>query len=110
MAEVTSLMVKELRERTGAGMMECKKALVEAAGEMEVAEDIIAKSGHKKAAKSAGRTAADGRIQISTSPLMALVIEFNCETDFVARDESFIQFCEKTTEKTLHEKVDSLEK
>ncbi len=94
MADVTAAMVKELRERTGAGMMECKKALVEANGDMETAEDIIAKSGHKKAAKTASRTAAEGRIVIASNGQNAAVVEINCETDFVARDESFVQFAQ----------------
>ncbi|MBI2790791.1 MAG: elongation factor Ts [Gammaproteobacteria bacterium] len=101
MADVTAAMVKELRERTGAGMMECKKALVEANGDMETAEDIIAKSGHKKAAKSASRTAAEGRIVIASNPQNAAVVEINCETDFVARDENFVQFAQQIAEKVL---------
>src|SRR5579863_1690351 len=110
MAEITAAMVKELREKTSAGMMECKKALVEAKGNMAEAEDIIAKSGHKKAAKSAGRTAAEGRIVIATSHKGVAMAEINCETDFVARDESFVQFCQNVIEKCLSEGEESLEK
>lgn len=101
MAEITANMVKELRERTGAGMMECKKALQEAQGNMETAEDIIAKSGHKKAAKSASRTAAEGRIIIATHSSAVVMLEINCETDFVGRDESFMQFCQQVADKAL---------
>lgn len=95
MANITASDVKTLRERTGAGMMECKKALVEAEGNLEVAEDIIAKSGHKKAAKKAGRAAAEGLVltQISDDNRSAVMIEVNSETDFVARDDSFNKFC-----------------
>lgn len=101
MAEITAAMVKDLRERTGAGMMECKKALVEANGDMVLAEDVIAKAGHRKAAKSASRTAAEGRIAIATSPTQAIILEINCETDFVARDDNFMQFCQKVAEVAL---------
>ncbi len=95
MAEITAAMVKELRERTSAGMMECKKALVEANGDMAMAEEIIAKSGHKKAAKTASRTAAEGRIVIVPTKQSAVMLEVNCETDFVGKDESFVKFCEQ---------------
>ncbi|MFI4938684.1 MAG: translation elongation factor Ts [Candidatus Berkiellales bacterium] len=105
MAEITAAMVKDLRERTGAGMMECKKALVEANGDLQAAEDIIAKSGSKKAAKSASRTAAEGRITIASSGRQAAILEVNCETDFVARDENFIQFCEKITQQAVAKNV-----
>lgn len=105
MADITAAMVKELRERTGAGMMECKKALVEANGDMQEAEDIIAKSGHKKAAKSASRTAAEGRIVIESAANAAVIVEINCETDFVGRDESFTQFCQKVAKIALQSKA-----
>lgn len=95
MADITAAMVKDLRERTGAGMMECKKALVEANGVMETAEDIIAKSGHRKAAKTASRTAAQGKIVIAASDKACALLEVNCETDFVARDENFSHFCDE---------------
>lgn len=110
MAEITAAMVKELRERTSAGMMECKKALVEANGDMVLAEDIIAKSGHKKAAKSAGRTAAEGRITIACSPEVAVMVEINCETDFVARDENFMRFCETVANVALQHQAADTEK
>ncbi|MBS0286323.1 MAG: elongation factor Ts [Proteobacteria bacterium] len=110
MAEVTAAMVKDLRERTGAGMMECKKALVEANGDMQAAEEIIAKSGHKKAAKTASRTAAEGRIVIATNPQAAIVLEVNCETDFVARDESFVKFAQSVATLALDKNVLDIEK
>jgi elongation factor Ts len=107
--QITAEMVKNLRERTGAGMMECKKALVEAKGDMAAAEDIIAKSGSKKADKSASRTAAQGRIATANSPTGAVMIEINCETDFVARDEGFVQFCQKIAELALAKECQNVE-
>lgn len=107
--QITAEMVKNLRERTGAGMMECKKALVEAKGDMSAAEDIIAKSGSKKADKSASRTAAQGRIAIANSHTSAVMIEINCETDFVARDEGFVQFCQKIAELALTKECQNVE-
>ncbi len=107
--QITAAMVKELRERTSAGMMECKKALVEANGNMELAEDIIAKSGHKKAAKTANRTAAEGRIIIANTQEGAAMVEVNCETDFVARDESFIQFCQQVVDTASQNKIADVE-
>lgn len=110
MAEITAAMVKELRERTSAGMMECKKALVEANGDMTLAEEVIAKSGHKKAAKSAGRTAAEGRITIVSSPECAIIVEVNCETDFVGRDENFIKYCDTVANIALQNQITDVEK
>jgi len=91
---VTAAMVKELRERTGAGMMECKKALVEADGDIEAAIEAMRKSGQAKAAKKAGRIAAEGVVMIEVSPQtkQAVLVEINCETDFVAKDENFSSF------------------
>jgi elongation factor Ts len=111
MADITAAMVKDLRERTGAGMMECKKALVEANGVMETAEDIIAKSGHRKAAKTASRTAAQGKIVIAGSDKACALLEVNCETDFVARDENFSNFCDEVAKiavETNTSEVDAL--
>jgi elongation factor Ts len=85
-------MVKELRERTGAGMMECKKALVETNGDMEEAVEFLRKSGQAKADKKASRVAADGRIVISVDGNKAAIAEINSETDFVAKDENFVGF------------------
>lgn len=91
---ITASMVKELRERTGAGMMECKKMLTETNGDMEAAIDTMRKSGAAKADKKAGRVAAEGKVVITVSDdgKEASIIEVNCETDFVAKDESFVGF------------------
>ena len=89
---ISASMVKELRERTGAGMMECKKALVETNGDMEEAVESLRKSGQAKADKKASRVAADGRIVISVDGNKAAIAEINSETDFVAKDENFVGF------------------
>jgi elongation factor Ts len=89
MANVTALMVKELRERTGAGMMDCKAALNETGGDMEQAVDLLRKKGLAKAAKKAGRIAADGLIGLKVDGRKGVVVEVNSETDFVARNELF---------------------
>ena len=103
MAAVTAAMVKELRERTGLGMMECKKALVEADGDIEKAIDDMRKSGQAKAAKKAGRTAAEGGvvIAINDANTVAVMVEINSETDFVARDDNFLNFCDKVANAAL---------
>ena len=94
MSDITASLVKELRELTGAGMMECKKALVEAKGDTQLAIDNMRKNGQAKAAKRAGKIAAEGIVvaAISADQSRACMIEVNCETDFVARDASFKQF------------------
>src|SRR5262245_50881272 len=89
MANISAQMVKELRERTGAGMMDCKAALGETNGEMESAVDLLRKKGLAKAAKKAGRTAAEGLIGISVKGTKGVVVEVNSETDFVARNDLF---------------------
>ena len=89
---ISASMVKELRERTGAGMMECKKALVEADGDLDAAAEILRKAGAAKADKKAGRVAADGRIVVAQEANKAVIVEVNSETDFVAKDENFIAF------------------
>ncbi|MEG3768621.1 translation elongation factor Ts [Alteromonas sp. 14N.309.X.WAT.G.H12] len=89
---VTAALVKELRERTGAGMMDCKKALVETDGDIELAIENMRKSGQAKAAKKAGRIAAEGVILTQVQGSRATMMEVNCETDFVARDEGFLGF------------------
>ncbi len=93
---VTASMVKELRERTGAGMMECKKALVETGGDIDAAIEFLRKSGQAKADKKAGRTAAEGRVVIKSSGdgSSAAMVEVNCETDFVASDDNFTGFAD----------------
>jgi elongation factor Ts len=89
MAEISAQMVKELRERTGAGMMDCKAALGETGGQMESAVDLLRKKGLAKAAKKAGRVAAEGLIGVALAPTKGVVIEVNSETDFVARNQQF---------------------
>jgi elongation factor Ts len=101
---ITASLVKELRERTGAGMMECKKALTETDGDIEAAIENMRKSGQAKAAKKAGRTAADGVIVTATSDdgTRAVLVEVNCETDFVAKDDTFRSFADAVAERVLH--------
>ena len=95
MAEITAALVKELREKTGAGMMDCKKALGECGGELEAAVDWLRTKGLAAAAKKAGRVASEGLVAISTSGLVGAVVEVNSETDFVARNEDFQSFVEQ---------------
>jgi elongation factor Ts len=92
MAEISAAMVRELRERTGAGMMDCKKALTEAAGDMEAAIDWLRKKGLSAAAKKSGRVAAEGLVGVASGPNVASMVEVNAETDFVARNETFQNF------------------
>lgn len=94
MSEITASLVKELRERTGAGMMECKKALVAAAGDIEKAIEDMRIAGQAKAVKKAGRTAAEGRIEVISDSQSALIVEINCETDFTANNDNFKSFVE----------------
>ncbi|MFK8028286.1 MAG: translation elongation factor Ts [Gammaproteobacteria bacterium] len=92
--QITAAMVKELRERTGAGMMECKKALSESGGDMDAAIELMRKSGQAKADKKASRVAAEGAVIISISDdaKSGVILEVNCETDFVGKDENFLNF------------------
>jgi len=92
MAEITAAMVRELRERTGAGMMDCKKALIEAGGDMEAAIDWLRKKGLSAAAKKSGRVAAEGLVGVASGPNRAAMVEVNAETDFVSRNETFQTF------------------
>ncbi len=89
---ITAAMVKELRERTGLGMMDCKKALVEAEGDMDLAIENLRKSSGMKAAKKAGRIASDGLVGMRVENGVAVIAEVNCETDFAGRDENFLTF------------------
>ncbi|MDX1515233.1 MAG: translation elongation factor Ts [Woeseiaceae bacterium] len=98
---ISASMVKELRERTGAGMMECKKALVEAGGDMDAAAENLRKSGQAKADKKSGRVAADGRVVIRSDGGKAVVVEINSETDFVAKDENFAAFADAVADAVL---------
>ena len=101
MAEITASLVKELRERTGAGMMECKKALTENNGDIEASAEWLRKSGLAKADKKAGRVAAEGRVSVAQSGNKAVLVEINSETDFVAKDGNFIGFADAVAQTAL---------
>ena len=101
MAEITASMVKELRERTGAGMMECKKALTENNGDIQAAADWLRKTGLAKADKKANRVAAEGRIAMAQAAGKAVLVEINSETDFVAKDANFLAFTEEVAKTAL---------
>ena len=107
---VSAAMVKELRDRTGLGMMECKKALNEANGDIELAIEELRKSSGMKAAKKAGRTAADGVVatKVAEDGSYAVVVEVNSETDFVARDDGFLAFVDKVANKAFADKQDDV--
>ncbi len=95
MSEISASLVKELRERTGMGMMDCKQALVTAKGDISLAIEELRKSSGIKASKKAGRSAADGVIRVEINNSKAFMVEINCETDFVAKDESFMEFSDE---------------
>jgi len=94
MAAITAALVKDLREKTGAGMMDCKKALTEVEGDMEAAVDWLRKKGLAAASKKSGRIASEGLVGVASAPGKAAVVEVNAETDFVARNETFQTFVE----------------
>jgi elongation factor Ts len=102
-------MVKELRERTGAGMMECKKALVETDGNMDEAIEALRKSGQAKADKKSSRIAADGRIAVAVDGNKAAIAEINSETDFVAKDENFVGFADAVVDAALTSSVEDVD-
>lgn len=104
MAEITASLVKELRERTGAGMMECKKALTENTGDIEAAADWLRKTGLAKADKKADRVAAEGRIAMAQADGKAVLAEINSETDFVAKDANFLAFTDAVAQAALNAK------
>ena len=108
---ITASLVKELRERTGAGMMECKKALVECDGDIEAAAELMRKSGAAKADKKAGRVAADGavKIKVSDDGKKAVIVEVNSETDFVAKDENFQNFANAVADTVFDNEPESVE-
>ena len=110
MAEITAALVRELREKTGAGMMDCKKALTESGGDMEAAVDWLRKKGLSQAAKKSGRVAAEGLIGVASGPGRAAMVEVNAETDFVARNEAFQAFVETVAKVALDvgEDVDAI--
>ncbi|WP_049623854.1 translation elongation factor Ts [Frateuria defendens] len=101
MSNISAQLVKELRERSGAGMMECKKALVENNGDIEAAMEWLRKSGLAKADKKAGRVAAEGRIVAAQAAGKAVLVEVNCETDFVTKNPDFVKFSDAVAEVAL---------
>jgi len=109
--QITASLVKELRERTGAGMMDCKKALTESDGDIDVAIESMRKSGAAKAVKKAGRTAAEGQVVTAKTQdgCTAVLVEINCETDFVGKDDNFTEFANSVAERALAESPDDLE-
>ncbi|BFM51032.1 translation elongation factor Ts [Marinomonas sp. THO17] len=111
MAAVSAALVKELRERTGLGMMECKKALVAANGDIEVAIEELRKSSGMKAAKKAGRTAAEGTIvmRVADDASYGVLVEVNSETDFASRDEGFVAFANKVADVVFTTKETNME-
>ncbi len=108
---ITASLVKELRERTNAGMMECKKALVESNGDLEMAIEALRKAGQAKAVKKASRTAGEGTIVVlaANDAKSAVLVEVNCETDFVAREEKFMQFAKSAATIALQNKLSVVE-
>ena len=109
MATVTAAMVKELRDATGAGMMDCKKALVAADGNMQAAIDAMRKSGAAKAAKKAGRTAAEGIITVAQEGNKVALVETNSETDFAAKNAEFVAFAQKVADLALANNISDIE-
>ena len=109
MAEITAASVKELRERTGAGMMDCKKALDETGGDIEAAVDGLRAKGLAAAAKKSSRTAAEGLVGVAVSGLKGVAVEVNSETDFVAKNDQFQDFVRKTTDVALAQGSDDVE-
>jgi len=101
MADITAAMVKDLREKSGAGMMDCKKALSETGGDMDAAMDWLRTKGLASAAKKSSRTAAEGLVGVASAPGKAAMVEVNAETDFVARNETFQEFVAKVAEIVL---------
>lgn len=106
MANINAGMVKDLRDKTGAGMMDCKAALAETNGDMEAAMDWLRKKGITKAAKKAGRAAAEGLIGVATAGLVGALVEVNSETDFVARNDEFKDFVKSAARLALEEEGD----
>ncbi|EQD75985.1 translation elongation factor Ts [mine drainage metagenome] len=107
--QITAQTVKELRERTGAGMMECKKALTENAGDIDTAAEWLRKQGLAKADKKASRVAAEGRIAMAQHAGKAVLVEINSETDFVAKDDNFVAFCNAVAQAALKSGVGDIE-
>ncbi len=110
MTEITASLVKDLREKSGAGMMDCKKALDETKGDIEAAIDFLRKKGLASAAKKSGRAAAEGLVSVAASGKKGIVVELNAETDFVARNELFQKFLTDITSLALKEGMSDVEK
>src|SRR5664279_3984564 len=106
MTAVTASMVKDLRDKTGAGMMDCKTALAETGGDMEQAQDWLRKKGITKAAKKSGRAAAEGLVGVATGRNVGALVEVNSETDFVARNDEFKDFVKTAARLALEEEGD----
>lgn len=109
MSEISASLVKELREKSGAGMMDCKKALAENGGDVEAAMDYLRKKGLASAAKKSGRAAAEGLVSVAATGNSGVIIELNAETDFVARNEGFQQFLDQVTDLATKNKITSIE-
>ncbi|MGN6182259.1 MAG: translation elongation factor Ts [Thermoanaerobaculia bacterium] len=109
MTQITAAMVKELRDSTGAGMMDAKNALTEAQGNMEEAVKILRKKGLAAAGKKAGRITAEGTIVVSTDGKTGAIVEVNCETDFVGRNENFVRFANEVAKVVVQSKATSVE-
>ena len=109
MSNITAQMVKELRDRTGAGMMECKKALVESEGNMDKAIETMRKAGQAKADKKSSRIAAEGVVTLAMKDGYVNMIEINCETDFVAKDENFLEFVKVISDASIVSYKENLE-
>ena len=109
MAQITASLVKELRERTGAGMMDCKKALTQTDGNIEAAIDYLRENGIAKAAKKADRIAAEGLSYIEVKGNKAVILEINSETDFVAKNEKFVALVKNVANAILAAEPKSLE-
>ncbi len=109
MTEISASAVKELREKSGAGMMDCKKALIENKGDMEAAMDYLRKKGLASAAKKSGRAAADGLVGVAAQGNTAVAVELNAETDFVARNEQFQGFLAQVSGLALKGKIDDVD-
>lgn len=109
MAKITAAMVKELRDRTGSGMMECKKALTETGGDVDAAIELMRKSGAASAEKKADRAAAEGALLIRNDDKFGLIVEINCETDFVTKNEDFINFSNKVADLAFEKRAKSIE-
>jgi len=109
--DISASLVKELRERTGSGLMECKKTLVETKGDINAAIELMRKSGMAKADKKAGRIAAEGIIVLSLSAdgKKGAMVEVNCETDFVAKGDDFISFANHALERVLQDQPEDLD-